>query len=280
MDRAQEFTFAVVGRNEAERLAGMVELALEAAQPGDRVWFVDSASEDDSIAVARGLGVDDVIEGPEGKGRAMDAALDRCESGYICFLDADLLGWSVDIPGMLRAEAVRTGAAMVVGAFSDDRRRVIQPYLYWPLVDALFPDYGRVCDPTPLSGMRVVDTALVPRPLPPGYGVETFLNLSFADAGHEIALVDLGFLRGPLRDYANVQESALAVITEILGFAVRRGRLDAALRPGWDDWVDHVLKAIGVPPSPGAPDREHLAAVAAVAAVPLPPARVNDLTIR
>src|ERR1700722_18546222 len=80
MAAAQGFTFAVVGRNEAERLAGIVGLALEAAQPGDRVWFVDSASEDDSIAVARGLGVDEVIEGPEGKGRAMDAALDRCES--------------------------------------------------------------------------------------------------------------------------------------------------------------------------------------------------------
>ncbi len=54
MEREQDFTFAVVGRNEAERLAGMVGLALEAAQPGDRVWFVDSASEDESIAVREG----------------------------------------------------------------------------------------------------------------------------------------------------------------------------------------------------------------------------------
>ncbi len=272
MEREQDFTFAVVGRNEAERLAGMVGLAQQAAEPGDRVWFVDSASEDDSIAVARGLGVDDVIEGPEGKGRAMAAALDRSGPGYICFLDADLFHWTVNVPAVLRAEAVRTGAAMVVGAFGDDRRRVIQPYLYWPLVDALFPDYGRLCDPTPMSGLRALDSALVSGPLPAGYGAETYLNLTFADAGHEIAVVDIGILRGPLRGYTNVQESALAVVTEILDFAVRRGRLDPARRPAWDDWVGRVLDAIGVPPSPGAPEEEHLDLVAAAAARPLPPA--------
>jgi glucosyl-3-phosphoglycerate synthase len=273
MDREHVFTFAVVGRNEAERLAGMVGLALEAAQPGDRVWFIDSASEDDSIAVARALGVDEVIEGPEGKGRAMDAALDRCRSGYICFLDGDLYEWAVNVPAALRAATVSSGAAMVVGVFDEDRRRMITPYLYWPLVDALFPDYGRRCDPKPLSGLRVFDAALVRRPLPPGYGVETFLNLTFGEDGHTIATEDLRFVGGPLRAYGNVQESGLAIVTEILGFAVECGRLDSALRPDWDAWVGHVLDTIGVPPVPGAPAEDHLAAVAAAAARPFPPAR-------
>jgi glucosyl-3-phosphoglycerate synthase len=271
MGREQDFTFAVVGRNEAERLAGMVGLALEAAQPGDRVWFVDSASEDDSIAVARGLGVE-VIEAPAGKGRAMAVALDRCGSGYICFLDADWFEWTVNVPALLREEAVRTGADMVVGIYTDDRRRVIQPYLYWPLVDALFPDYGRLCDPTPMSGMRVFDPALVGKPVPSGYGIETYLNLTFGAAGYEIATTDIGVLRGPLRGYTNVQESALAVTTEILDFAVGCGRLDATLRPDWNGWVAQVLDAIGVPPPPGAPDEAHMAAVAAAAERPLPPA--------
>jgi glucosyl-3-phosphoglycerate synthase len=274
--RESRFTYAVVGRNEAAHLGDMVGLAQQAAEPEDQVWFVDSASEDDSIAVARGLGVDEVIDAPVGKGRAMAVALDRCGSGYICFLDADWFEWTANAPALLRAEALRTGADMVVGVYSDDRRRVIQPYLYWPLVDALFPDYGRVCDPTPLSGMRVIDATLVRKPLPPGYGVETYLNLTFAAAGCKIAIADLGFLRGPLRGYTNVQESAIAVTTEILNFAVLSGRLDAAQRPQWDRWIGHVLSAIGVPPLPGAPDGEHLAAVAAAAARPLPPARATD----
>ncbi len=109
---------------------------------------------------------------------------------------------------------------MVVGVFRDDRRRVIQPYLYWPLVDALVPDYGRRCDPTPLSGQRVFDAALVRAPLPAGYGAETHLNLTFAAAGHRIATEDLGFLRGPLRGYANITDLANGIATEILDFAV------------------------------------------------------------
>jgi glucosyl-3-phosphoglycerate synthase len=272
---APRFTFAVVGRNEAPRLAGMVGLAQQAAIHDDRVWFVDSASEDDSIAVARSLGVE-VLEAPAGKGRAMAVAIDRCDSEYICFLDADLFHWTLNVPAVLRAEAVRTGAGMIVGAYRDDRRRVILPYLYWPLVDALFPDFGRACGPTAMSGMRVIDAALVLKPLPPGYGAETYLNLTFAAAGHEIVVADIGDLRGPLRGYANVQESAIAATTEILNFAVRSGRLDTTRRPDWERWLGHVLDAIGVPPPPGAPDEEYLAAVAAAAARPLPAARATE----
>jgi hypothetical protein len=124
--------------------------------------------------------------------------------------------------------------------------------------------------------MRVIDPALVRKPLPVGYGVETYLNLTFAAAGHEIAVVDLGSLRGPLRGYANVQEVALVAATEILDFAVGCGRLDQAQRPAWDGWVGNVLEAIGLPPLPGEPDEAYLAAVAAAAAHPLPPARLRE----
>jgi hypothetical protein len=274
---APRFTFAVVGRNEAARLAGMVGLAQRAAQPGDEVWFVDSASEDDSIAVAHRLGVE-ALEAPAGKGRAMAVAIDRCDSSYICFLDADLFHWTMNVPAVLRAEAVRTGAGMVVGAYRDDRRRVIVPYLYWPLVDALFPDIGRACGPSAMSGLRVLDPGLVQTPLPPGYGAETYLNLTVAAAGHEIAVADIGELRGPLRGYANVREAAIAATTEILDFAERSGRLDAGLRSDWDGWVAQVIDAIGVPPPPGAPDEAHLATVAAAAGHPLPPMRVTGAT--
>ena len=152
---------------------------------------------------------------------------------------------------------------------------MITPYLYWPLVDALFPDYGRRCDPKPLSGLRAFDAALVRRPLPPGYGVETFLNLTFAEDGHAIATEDLGFVGGPLRAYGNVQESAPR--SSPRSRVRRRVRsAGAALRPEWDAWVGRVLDAIGVPPVPGAPADEHLAAVAEVATRPFPPARAES----
>ena len=70
------FTFAVVGHNEAPLLATAVRQAMEAVEPGDGVWFVDSESSDDSAAVARSLGAE-VVPAPLGKGRAMAAALIR-----------------------------------------------------------------------------------------------------------------------------------------------------------------------------------------------------------
>lgn len=263
------FTFAVVGRNEARTLAGVVAEAQQAAGPDDRVWYVDSASADDSVAIARRLSVE-VILGPAGKGRAMAAALAKCTEGYVCFVDADLFEWTVNIPATLRAAALSTGADMIVGSFTDDRRRVVMPSIYWPLVDALFPDYGRCCDPVPLSGLRVIDASLPIGSLPPGYGAETYLNLAVAAGGHRIAIADLGFVRGPLRRYANVEECALAVTAAILDFAEVNGRLAPQVRPAWEQWVHDVLKVIAIPPPVGSPDREFQAALDAVVARPLP----------
>ena len=63
-------TFAVIGHNEAPTVANAIGQAAEAAESGDRVWFVDSASTDDSAAIATSLGAE-VIAAPLGKGQAM-----------------------------------------------------------------------------------------------------------------------------------------------------------------------------------------------------------------
>jgi hypothetical protein len=268
------FTFAVIGRDEAQTLAGVVEQALQAAEPGDRVWFVDSASQDESASIAARLGVER-IDAPAGKGRAMAVALERCETRYICFVDADLFEWSRNIPATLRATLVETGAEIVIGTFNSDRRRVVTPALYWPLADALFPDYGRQPGPVPISGQRAFDTTVPVGTLPAGYGAETHLNLAFGAAGARFAEADLGVVRGPLRGYANVEECMLAVTAAMLDFAIGCGRLDAELRPAWERWVRDVLDVIAEQPRPGAPDQQHLERVIAVAARPLPPARTR-----
>jgi hypothetical protein len=267
---AECFTFAVIGRDEARTLPAVLAEAQAAARPGDAVCFVDSASSDDSAAIARELGVA-VVAAPPGKGRAITAALARCETRYLCCVDADLTEWTVSIPAALREATVTTGAEMVVAAFSDGRRRVIMPALYWPLIDALLPEYGRQCDPTPLSGLRVIDTTVPIGPLPEGYGVETHLNLSFAAAGRHIAVTDIGAIRGPLRGYKNIPAMAGAVTQTILDFAVSIDRLDPQLRPLWDAWTNDVIDVISGQPAPGAPDEAFLAELAAATFRPLPP---------
>src|SRR5262245_16389662 len=67
------FTFAVVGHNEAATLPTALEQALDAAEPDDHVWFVDSASDDGSADVARARGAA-VVVAPLGKGREIGRA--------------------------------------------------------------------------------------------------------------------------------------------------------------------------------------------------------------
>jgi hypothetical protein len=273
----QTFTFAAVGRNESRTIAGVIDQASHAARAGDRVWFVDSASSDNSAAIARGRGAL-VIEAPAGKGRAIAAALARCETRYLVLLDGDLVEWTTNIPATLREAAVRTGAQMVLGSWTDRRQRVTAPALYWPLVNALFPDFGRYCEgvspvaEVPLSGLRVIDTSVPLGELPRGWGVEAHLNLQFGAAGCRIASCDLGVVRGAWR-FGHSGEVSADIVKAILDFAVADGRLEPELRPQWQSWAGDIVAAIARRPAPEAPDEEFRAEVARLAARPLPPAR-------
>ena len=81
-------TYAVVGHNEAALLVNALEQAFAARREGEPVWFVDSASTDGSGELARAVGAD-VVGAPLGKGRAVATAVERCETQYICIIDAD-----------------------------------------------------------------------------------------------------------------------------------------------------------------------------------------------
>jgi Glycosyl transferase family 2 len=276
--RERRFTFAVVGRNESRTLAGVIAEAQRAAGPEDRVLYADSASEDDSVSIAFGLGIEEVIRAPRGKGRAMQAVLDRCSEGWVCFLDADLLAWERSIPQTLRTAALSSGCQMVIGEYTCERRRMVTPSIYWPLVDRLFPKYGRRCDPRPLSGLRAIDASLRLGPLPSGYGAETYLNLAVAAAGHRIAVANLGEITEPLRGYSNVEEIATAVSDAILDFAIAQERIASASRPHWEQWARGVIELLAQPPSPGAPDAEFRAALDAAVARALPPTKTPRST--
>jgi len=252
------FTFAVVGHDEAETLGDALEAAFAAAHDGDEVCFVDSASTDDSRAVAARLGAE-VVPAQLGKGRAVGAALARCRTSHVCLLDADVEASSVNLAARLRAAALETGADMVVGeAQVPDRRRSVTPAVYEPLVDALFPEASRPPRRRPLSGFRVLVAEHARGHLPPGYGVEAHLNVAWALDGRRTALVELGLMRGPVRGYANVPRIAREVAGTLLDLAVERGRVTESERAAWDDWAETVIEAIAAQPPPGEPDEAYL----------------------
>lgn len=258
------FTFAVIGRDEAELLPVALEQALAAAAPGDSVVFVDSASRDGSAALARDRGVP-VLAAPSGKGRAMALALGGAGTDYLVLVDADIRRSETNIPAALRAEAVRTGADLVVGDIVWPERPLLNStYVYRPLVGALFPEAIEPIGGMPFSGFRALRTAFDWGTLPPGFGVETHLNLRAVGLGGAVALARLGRYEGPVRAKPLLGREVGAAI---LDAAVELGRLAPERRPEWEEWVERVVAAIA------AGDVE---AAAEAARMALPPAVVLD----
>ena len=257
------FTFAVVGHDEAETLPYAISMAKAAAEPGDAVWFIDSASTDPSAEVARSLGIE-VVAAPLGKGRAMQVAIDRCNDGYLCFIDADYEHSEYNIPAKLR-EAADSGAYdMVVGAFDEPtRRRTLTPALYVPLVRYLFPEVQTAAELVPLSGFRVLRVGFDAGRLPAGYGVETYLNIETTLRSGRVSVCPVGLFQGNLRGYRNVVEVGRDVCHAILDLAIVHDRIGQEDRPAWDAWVRAILDVIESQPPVGSPDIEFLDAASA-----------------
>ena len=263
-------TFAVVGHNEVDRLALALGQAQAAAGPDDVVWFVDSASTDGSADRAAALGAE-VVPAPLGKGRAVATALDRCSSEYLVLIDGDMEGSSQNIAAALRDATRAIEADMIIGSFVEPaRRRALTPFLYRPLMRALFPECPSNEVEIPLSGMRALRTGVDLGLLPPGYGVESHLNIEYTLGGGVVAAIDLGEYVGPLRGYHNTAPVAEAVADAILDCAVAHGRIGVEGRAPWQEWTRGVIDALATVPAPGSDGHAFLALVADASAHPLP----------
>jgi hypothetical protein len=268
--RDQQFTFAVVGHNEAATLRYPLEHALAAASPGEEVWFVDSGSTDDSLEAAASL-TPHVLEAPLGKGRAIAALLERCRSGYLCLLDADLSASESNIALALREAAAGRTIDMLVGEFDwPERRRSVVPGIYVPLVGALFPEVLRRVPYRPTSGFRVLNAELELGALPPGYGVETHLNVVLTMGGAAIETVPVGRIAGPVPSLDHMPQIGRDVAAAALDLAVDAGRLAPSNRRLWEQWVEAVLEVVARQPPVGAPDERFQRELAEAISQPLP----------
>ena len=261
-------TFAVVGHNEVALLSNAVEQAHAASRPGDRVWYVDSASSDGSAELAHSLGAE-VVRAPLGKGSAVAAAIGRCETRHICLLDADIENTTRNVPETLRQALERTGADMVVAEFDWPEKsfRPVTATIWEPLVRALFPEAVETVPGVPLSGFRILDVALARGPLPTGFGLEVHLNIVGSLDGRRTETADIGLYAGPLRPNPELPGE---VARAILDVAEARGRLDPSARPDWDSWLEPVLALIA---ETGPDDSAGRSMLTEAAARPLPEAR-------
>jgi glucosyl-3-phosphoglycerate synthase len=263
-------TFAIVGHNEAALLGNALEQAHAACRPGDRVWFVDSASTDGSGEVARGLGAE-VVRAPLGKGRAVATAAELCETQHICLIDADLAGSTRNVAVTLRDALEQTGADMVVGEFEWPEKpfRPVTTTIWDPLTRALFPEATAAVPLVPLSGFRILDVELARGPLPAGFGLEVHFNIVACLDGRRTATTHIGTYSGPVRANPGLPSDIAAAILDL---AVAHGRLAPDARPRWDEWLEPILTLIAET-SPD--DMERRQRLSEAAARPLPPTLIE-----
>lgn len=235
------FTFLIPARNEQESIQKIVTQALGAAQPGDRVLVVDSASTDATAQRAAEAGAE-VLRGPRGKGAAVIAALPQVRTPWVCLLDADLFGAEVNVPARLRQAALAGTADQVIGdyEYTDPGTILSSTFtVYQPLVDELFPEVGRL-GANSLTGYRAVRRHYL-EGLPGDFGMESYLNISVAVAGGTTAVTHLGVIESRFRYKTNM---AREIGRTILDLAIAHGRLDPLARPRWDRWVDEIANVI------------------------------------
>lgn len=264
-------TYAVIGHNEEETVADAVAEVRAAARDGDRVWFVDSASTDGSAAIAAALGAE-VVRAPAGKGRAVAAALERCETPWFCTFDAHFHGSERNIAVELRDALEAGDADMVIAQFEvrGDRTGGVSKAITGPLLQALFPEAGGASELWRLSGFRAWRTALDLGPLPTTFGLETHLNMTALVSGASIEVHAVGWFAYRYRVKPIL---GIEVADAVLDVAQREGRLAPERRAEWDAWVAVVNDVAAAWRNDGSSPEDHARRLHAASARPLPPAR-------
>ncbi len=114
---------AIIPAFNEEKTIGDVISALKSSADVDRVIIVSDGSEDETVSAAMKYKDVEIIEllDNRGKGGAIKAGLDRCESEIILILDADLIGLGTKHIEALLKPVQEGRALMSVGIFEKGR---------------------------------------------------------------------------------------------------------------------------------------------------------------
>jgi glucosyl-3-phosphoglycerate synthase len=238
-EQGRTTSLVLPARNEAATVASVLDayLPLRAAGLLDEVVVVDSASGDDTAAVAGAAGATVVTATERGKGEALWQGLRATTGDLVAYCDADVLDASPHyVRGLLGPLLTRPAVQLVKGFY---RRPIVG------LDGAVEEHGGRVTELTarPLLSIARPELATFVQPLagewagrrehleslsfPAGYGVEIAVLMdTYAAVGlRGMAQCDLG-----VRTHRHQSQQALGVMAaEVLTAALRRLGVDAGL---------------------------------------------------
>jgi glucosyl-3-phosphoglycerate synthase len=246
-EREQRVTVCLPARECAETVGEIVAGLLRLREAGaiDEVLVIDAASADGTAAVAEGAGAvvrqeADLMPslGPVlGKGDAMWRALSVIDSELVCFLDADIEGFSPHFAtGLLGALVCEPGVSFVKAfyrrPFTHGELHVpegggrVNHLMARPALALFYPELAGVLQP--LAGEVAARRELLERlPFATGYGVEIAMLIdAWRAVGLDgIAQVDLEEHRNRHQSLAALTPMAATVLATIASRLEREGRL-------------------------------------------------------
>ena len=172
-------TIAIIPAYNEEKTLGNVLVILEKAAYINKIIVVSDGSTDNTAAVARRYNVE-VIELAEnrGKGGALKAGLVNITADVVLFLDADLIGLTVEHVNSLLIPVLKNDADMTIGIFEKGR-------LATDLAQKMVPQ---------LSGQRALKFSLLEQISGidvARFGVEAALNRFMESSGAKVQEVAL-----------------------------------------------------------------------------------------
>jgi glucosyl-3-phosphoglycerate synthase len=224
-------------RNEAATVGDIVSAVLNGGDGlVDEVLVVDSASTDDTAAVAKRAGARVVTADTRGKGEAMWQGIAATDASLVVFLDADLERFDPDfVPALLGPLVADPQIALVKGAY--DRRTEadvtvgggrVTELTARPLLAAFWPELGQIVQP--LGGEYAARRELLEQlPFRCGYGVDIGLLLDTNEllGPGAIAQVDLHERFHSHSDLQALGRMAAEVLHTVIDRLISQGRLAA-----------------------------------------------------
>lgn len=211
----------------------------------DELVVVDSASTDDTAAVAGSAGAQVIRVSEPGKGRALQRGVAATTADLVCFIDADLSDFTPTFVTALLGPLLADPTVHLVKATYDrpgsdgslaGGGRVTE-LVARPLINAHWPQLAGFVQP--LGGEYAARRALLESlPFPVGYGVELALLVDALGAAGLDGLAQVDLARRKHRHQGNAKLGQMAAA--ILRVAARRTDADVSEHAELVQWVRDV----------------------------------------